>query len=452
MRAINPTTEESLGEIPEDNPDQVEQKLALAHRAFRSWSEADLERRAKRLAEVARVLRSRRQQLAKLMAQEMGKPVTEGVAEVDKCAWVCDHYAEHGAAYLRPERIDSDASESFVRYEPLGPILAVMPWNFPLWQVFRFAAPALAAGNVGLLKHAPNVPGCAQAIEECFLEAECQPGVFTNLRVPVERVDQLIAHRVVRAVTLTGSVGAGRAVASAAGRELKTSVLELGGSDPFIVLADAELESVARQAARARTINGGQSCIAAKRFLVMDSVADRFEALFRRELESLKVGDPLEPTTQIGPMARADLMENLHRQVTESVESGAVLLTGGKRLERTGYFYPPTLLVGVKPGMAAFDEETFGPVAAVTRVTTADEAVELANQSEYGLGASIWSADPERAAGLARRLEVGHVSVNGIVKSDPRLPFGGVKHSGYGRELGRHGMLEFVNVKTVWIA
>jgi succinate-semialdehyde dehydrogenase / glutarate-semialdehyde dehydrogenase len=452
MLAVNPTTEEPLGEYAEDSPEQAERKIQLAAQAFVSWHDTDLERRAQLLAQVARRLRASRDELARLMALEMGKPIAEGLVEVDKCAWVCEHYAENAAAYLRPEQIQTDASESFVRYEPLGPVLAIMPWNFPLWQVFRFAAPALAAGNVALLKHAPNVPGCAQALERLFLDAGFAPGVFVNLTVPVAAVDAVIAHPEVRAVTLTGSVRAGRAVAATAGREIKTCVLELGGSDPFLVLADADLETAARQAARARTINGGQSCIAAKRFIVVDSVAERFEELFRRELEALRVGDPLDPKTQIGPMARLDLLEALHAQVVATIRAGAKLITGGARPERRGYFYPPTLLTGVQPGMAAFDEETFGPVAAVCRARDTEEAIALANRSAYGLGASLWSADKERAAGLARRVEAGHVAINGIVKSDPRLPFGGIKSSGFGRELGRHGILEFVNVKTVWIA
>ena len=451
MQAVNPATEELIADYPEDTPAQVDRKIRQAEEAFASWRDLDLERRARMLAAAARCLRARRDELAHLMAVEMGKPVSEGTAEVDKCAWACEHYAENAAAYLKPEPVQTDASESFVRFEPLGLVLAIMPWNFPLWQVFRFAAPGLAAGNVGLLKHAPNVPGCAEAIEKVFLDAGCPPGVFVNLRISVDAVPPVISNRAVRAVTLTGSVRAGRAVAAAAGREIKPCVLELGGSDPFIVLGDADLEAVAKQAARARTINGGQSCIAAKRFLVVESAADRFAALFREELEALRLGDPLDPKTQIGPMARLDLLEAVDRQVSGSVKAGATLVTGGRRLPRKGYYYPPTLLADVTPGMPCFDEETFGPVAALCRVRDADEAVELANRTDYGLGASIWTEDREVGAALARRIEAGHVAVNGIVKSDPRLPFGGVKLSGFGRELGRHGILEFVNVKAIWI-
>jgi succinate-semialdehyde dehydrogenase/glutarate-semialdehyde dehydrogenase len=452
MLAINPTTEEPLGPIHEDGPEQAEAKIVKAARAFESWRDTDLERRAQLLAGVAQRLRSLRGELARLMAQEMGKPVAEGTAEADKCAWVCEHYAENTAAYLKPEQIQTDASESFVRYEPLGPILAIMPWNFPLWQVFRFAAPALAAGNVALVKHAPNVPGCAQALERLFEEAGFPQGVYQDFPIPVAAVESGIAHPAVRGVTLTGSVRAGRSVAALAGREVKTCVLELGGSDPFIVLADADLKEAARNAARARTINSGQSCIAAKRFIVAEPAADRFAKLLRHELESLIVGDPLDPRTQIGPMARLDLLEALHTQVTTTLEAGAELITGGRRLERRGYFYAPTLLARVLPGMSAFDQETFGPVAALTRARDSDEAIALANRSTYGLGASLWTGDKERAAALARRIEAGHVAINGIVKSDPRLPFGGIKASGFGRELGRHGILEFVNIKTVWIA
>jgi acyl-CoA reductase-like NAD-dependent aldehyde dehydrogenase len=452
MQAINPTTEEPLAEWEEDGTKEVERKLAAAWSAFEEWRETDLARRAELLAATAGVLRSRRDPLARLMASEMGKPVTEGVAEVDKCAWVCEHYAEHAAAYLRPEEIPTDASQSFVRYEPLGPVLAIMPWNFPLWQVFRCAAPAVAAGNVVLLKHAANVPGCADQIEQIFLEAGLPEGVLGALRVGHDALGPIIEHPNVRAVTLTGSESAGRSVGAQAGKALKKSVLELGGSDAFIVLSDADVRSVARQAALARCINSGQSCIAAKRFIVVEGVAEEFEERLCRELDALQVGDPLDPATQVGPLARLDLLEALHAQVEQTVSSGARLVTGGRRLQRKGWFYAPTLLSGVLPGMAAFDEETFGPVAAVTPVFDWGEAVELANRSSYGLGASIWTSDPERAAPLANLLETGHVSINGIVKSDPRLPFGGVKRSGYGRELGRHGILEFTNAKSVWIA
>jgi succinate-semialdehyde dehydrogenase/glutarate-semialdehyde dehydrogenase len=385
------------------------------------------------------------------MTEEMGKPIAAAESEVDKCAWVCDYYAEHAAAFLSPEASATDAARSFVRFDPIGPVLAIMPWNFPFWQHFRFAAPAVMAGNVGVLKHASNVPGCALAIEDLFRRAGFPEGVMTTLLVPSARTAELIARPEIKAVTLTGSEAAGREVAAQAGRHLKKTVLELGGSDPFIVLDDADPIAAAEQAARARTINSGQSCIAAKRFLVEEAVADRFEAEFVRRMEALRVGDPMDRETEVGPLAREDLLTALDDQVSRSVAAGARLATGGRRLDRKGWFYPPTVLLGVRPGMPAFDEETFGPVAAVTRARDAAEAIELANRSRFGLGASIWTGDPARAEDLAREIEAGSVFVNGMVKSDPRLPFGGVKSSGYGRELAAFGIREFVNIKTVWI-
>jgi succinate-semialdehyde dehydrogenase/glutarate-semialdehyde dehydrogenase len=385
------------------------------------------------------------------MTEEMGKTIVSAEAEVVKCAWVCDHYAENGAAWLAPERIKTDASDSFVRFDPLGPVLAVMPWNFPFWQVFRFAAPALMAGNVALLKHASNVPGCALAIEQIFLEAGAPEGVFTTLLTGNKAVEQVLESPIVQAVTLTGSDPAGRAVAAKAGSLLKKTVLELGGSDPFIVLADADPEEAAKEAAKARCINNGQSCIAAKRFIVQEPLADRFEQAMTREMAALKVGDPMDRATDVGPLAREDLLHDLDRQVKETVAKGARLLTGGERLPGRGYYYAPTVLARVEPGMVAFDEETFGPVAAITRAKSVEHAVELANRSKFGLGASLWTKDLDRARELARQIEAGAVFANGMVKSDPRLPFGGIKTSGYGRELSHYGLREFVNVKSVWI-
>jgi len=385
------------------------------------------------------------------MTREMGKPITAAEGEAEKCAWVCDFYSKNAERFLSPEDAETDAAHSFVRYDPIGPVLAVMPWNFPFWQVFRFAAPALMAGNVGLLKHASNVPGCALAIESVFTKAGFPMGAFQTLLVGSKVVEGIIRHPAVRAVTLTGSDPAGRAVASQAGAALKKTVLELGGSDPFIVLADADAEAVASKAAVARTINNGQSCIAAKRFIVEDAVADRFEAAFVKAMAALKVGDPSEKDTDVGPLARRDLMDDLQSQVDRSVRAGAKLALGGKPLEGTGYFYPPTVLTHVEPGMAAFEEETFGPVASVTRAKNTDHALALANASDFGLGASLWTGDPARGEALAAEVEAGAVFVNGIVKSDPRLPFGGVKLSGYGRELSAFGIREFVNIKTVWV-
>jgi succinate-semialdehyde dehydrogenase / glutarate-semialdehyde dehydrogenase len=451
MKAYNPATEELIRDYPEPDEREVEERLATAERAFATWRKVPFAERARLMHAAADRLREHRGDYGRLMTEEMGKPIAAAESEVDKCAWVCDWYAEHAEELLASQSVATDASRSCVRYDPLGPVLAVMPWNFPFWQVFRFAAPALMAGNVGILKHASNVPGTALAIEEVFLESGFPEGAFTTLLIPSSRTAALIGHPTVRAVTLTGSDRAGREVAAEAGRHLKKSVLELGGSDPFIVLADADPAETARQAARARTINSGQSCIAAKRFIVDTSIADRFEDEFVRQMESLKIGDPLDRAIDVGPMAREDLLSDLDDQVRRTVEAGATLRTGGRRPEGTGWYYPPTVLTGVQPGMAAFDEETFGPVAAVIRADGTEEAIELANRSRFGLGSSVWTSDPIRAEALASEIEAGCVFVNGIVKSDPRLPFGGIKTSGYGRELADVGIREFVNIKTVWV-
>jgi succinate-semialdehyde dehydrogenase/glutarate-semialdehyde dehydrogenase len=386
------------------------------------------------------------------MALEMGKPLAQGVSEAEKCAWVCDYYAEHADAFLANQPRDTDASSSYVRFDALGPVFAIMPWNFPFWQVFRFAAPALAAGNAGILKHAPNVSRCALDIEAVFREAGFPEDLFRSVFLSNDAAGRVIADARVRAVTLTGSDRAGSQVAEEAGRHLKKTVLELGGSDPFIVLHDADVARAAETAAEARLINSGQSCIAAKRFIVVEQVADRFLERFVAAMRVRTVGDPLDPTTAIGPQARLDLRANLHRQVQESQKRGAGVILGGRLPDGPGAFYPPTVLVAVQPGMPAFDEETFGPVAAVVRARDEAGAVELANASPYGLGASVWTADTKRGERIAGELVAGSVFVNGIVKSDPRLPFGGVKRSGYGRELSEYGLREFVNVKSVWVA
>ena len=451
QRAINPATGELIHEYPEHDELELNERLAKAQEAFNSWRRFDFEERARHLSAVADRLRENTDRLARLITEEMGKPIAASESEVDKCAWGCDFYAENAQRFLAPENVGTDASKSFVRYDPLGPVLAIMPWNFPYWQFFRFAAPALMAGNVALLKHAGNVPGSALAIEAVFNEAGVPDGVMSTLLVSSERAKLLIGHPAVRAVTLTGSDRAGREVASEAGRCLKKAVLELGGSDPFIVLDDVDPAEAGKQAAKARTINSGQSCIAAKRFIVDDSIADRFEEEFVRAMEGLKVGDPMDQGTDVGPMAREDLLDSLDEQVRRTVEAGAQLRTGGHRIDGKGWFYAPTVLTGVEPGMAAFDEETFGPVAAVIRAKDPAHAVELANRSQFGLGASVWTADPARGEDLAAEIDSGSVFVNGIVKSDPRLPFGGVKSSGYGRELAEVGIREFVNIKTVWI-
>jgi succinate-semialdehyde dehydrogenase/glutarate-semialdehyde dehydrogenase len=399
-------------------------------------------------------LRERKTGYAHTMALEMGKPLRQGEGEADKCAWACEYYADHAAGLLAPEERRTEASRSYVRFDPLGPVLAIMPWNFPFWQVVRFAAPTLMAGNAAILKHAPNVPRCALEIAALFREAGLPEGLFQTVFVDTDVVPRLIADDRIRAVTLTGSPRAGASVAEQAGRHLKKTVLELGGSDPFIVLEDADIAAAAEAAAEARLINSGQSCIAAKRFIVVEQVADRFLERFAAEMQSRKVGDPLAPETDVGPQARLDLRAALHRQVEASLRQGARLLCGGRVPEGAGAFYPATVLTAVSPGMPVFDEETFGPVAAVIRARDEAEAVQLANASAYGLGASVWTRDGGGGRGerLAGDLEVGIVFVNGIVKSDPRLPFGGVKRSGYGRELSEYGLREFVNVKSVWMA
>jgi succinate-semialdehyde dehydrogenase/glutarate-semialdehyde dehydrogenase len=451
MRAVNPANGEVIRDYAEDGADGVERKVARAGEAFGAWSRASFGERALCLHRAATVLRERKADYARLMTTEVGKTLASSEAEVEKCAWVCDFYADEAERQLAPEPQATDAAESGVRFDPLGVVLAVMPWNFPFWQVFRFAAPGLMAGNVGLLKHASNVPGCALAIEEVFRLAGCPAGAFQTLLVGAEAVAALVRHPVVRAVTLTGSEAAGRAVGAQAGAALKKTVLELGGSDPFIVLRDVDPAEVAAAAVAGRCINNGQSCIAAKRFIVEEPVLEAFTAAFVERMRALRVGDPMDRATDVGPLARADLLEEVHGQVTRSVAAGARLLCGGAQLTRPGWFYAPTVLGDVAPGMAAFDEETFGPVAPVIRARSADDAVALANRSRFGLGASLWTRDPARARELVPRIDSGSVFVNGNVKSDPRLPFGGVKDSGYGRELAAFGIREFVNIKTVWI-
>jgi succinate-semialdehyde dehydrogenase/glutarate-semialdehyde dehydrogenase len=400
----------------------------------------------------ARELRARRAEHALTMTREMGKPITQAESEVEKCAATCDYYAERAEAFLAAQPRETDASRSYVRFDPLGVVLAVMPWNFPFWQVFRFAAPALMAGNAAVLKHASNVPRCALQIEEVFHRAGFPDGLFRSVLVDSSAVKGLIADPRIAAVTLTGSERAGRAVAEQAGRVIKKTVLELGGSDPFIVLADADVDRAARAAAEARLINSGQSCIAAKRFVVVEPIADRFLERFKAELAARRVGDPTARETEVGPQARVDLRDQLHHQVEESIKRGARPLLGAKIPPGKGAFYPPTLLSSVERGMPAFDEETFGPVAAVVRAKDEADAIRLANDSAFGLGAALWTRDAGRAEHLAAQIEAGAVFVNGVVKSDPRLPFGGVKRSGYGRELSEYGIREFVNVKAVWIA
>jgi len=452
VASINPTTGETLETFAETTPAALERVLDQALAAYQSWSRCSYAQRAQAMREAGRLLRERKTQHARTMALEMGKPLMQGEAEAEKCAWVCDYYAEHAERFLADEPRETDASKAFVRFDPIGPVLAIMPWNFPFWQVFRFAAPALMAGNAGLLKHAPNVTRCALGIEAIFQEAGFPEGLFRALILSNEAAATVIADPRVRAVTLTGSDRAGSQVAEQAGRHLKKTVLELGGSDPFIVLEDADVALAARTAAEARLLNSGQSCIAAKRFIVVEPVADRFLDAFVAAMRTRRMGDPLAPDTQIGPQARQDLRANLHRQVEASVRRGAQLVLGGTLPEGPGFYYAPTVLAAVAEGMPAFDEEVFGPMAAVIRVKDESQAVRVASASRYGLGASVWTADSARGERLARELEAGSVFVNGLVKSDPRLPFGGIKRSGYGRELSEYGLKEFVNIKTVWVA
>ncbi|WP_276302403.1 NAD-dependent succinate-semialdehyde dehydrogenase [Halorussus lipolyticus] len=452
MDRLNPATGDSLEPIPDDSDEDVDRALSRATEAFDEWRDVPIRKRQQLLENAADVLRENKREYAELMTEEMGKTLESAVSEVEKCAWVCDYYAENAGDFLDSERRPSPAhAEANVSYEPLGPILAVMPWNFPFWQVFRFAAPHLTSGNVGLLKHASNVPGCAEAIAEVFEKAGYPEGVFQSLIVHSDQAEQVIEDDRVVAVTLTGSARAGRSVAKTAGENLKKSVLELGGSDPFVVLPDADLDAAAETGATARTINAGQSCIAAKRFVVHTDVYDEWLDKFVAEMDELTVGDPTDDDTDLGPQAREDLMDDLHEQVEQTVEEGATLELGGEPLDRDGFYYPPTVLTDVPRDSVAACEEVFGPVAAVFEVESEEEAIELANDTHLGLGASIWTEDLDRGERLSHRIDAGMVFVNQLVKSDPRVPFGGVKDSGYGRELAEHGIEEFVNKKTVWV-
>jgi succinate-semialdehyde dehydrogenase/glutarate-semialdehyde dehydrogenase len=451
--AVNPATGNSIKTYAETTPEQVNTLIEQADRAWHDWRLTSFGERATLMRGTARILRDNCSQYAVLMAMEMGKPVAEGRAEVEKCAWVCEYYAEHAETFLADETIETDASRSFVTFQPLGVVLAIMPWNFPFWQLFRFAAPALMAGNVGLLKHASNVPGCALVMEQIFRQAGFPEGVFSTLLMGSNRVDSVIEHPLVRAVTLTGSVPAGKAVAARAGSVIKKTVLELGGSDPYIILEDADLEATVATCVTSRLINSGQSCIAAKRFIVVEPLHRKFDELFVELMRSKKMGDPLEENTVVGPQARHDLRDELHRQVLVSVEQGASLLLGGNVPDAPGAFYPPTVLTAVQPGMPAYHEELFGPVAAIIPVKDEAEAVRVANDSLFGLGAAVFTRDLQRGQRIAaNELDAGCCFVNAFVKSDPRLPFGGVKESGYGRELSAFGIREFVNIKTVYIA
>ena len=451
LKSIDPSNGKELATFPELDAAGIEAAIDRAYASRHAWRDAGMDLRTAILRSVAGVLRAEKPRFAALMTAEMGKPIVEAEAEVEKCAWTAAWIADNAARLLADEPIESTATKSYVRFQPLGVILAVMPWNFPFWQAFRAGLPALAAGNVMLLKHASNVPQCALAIEDVFKEAGVPKGVFQTLLIGSGPVEGIVSDRRVAGVTLTGSEAAGAHVAATAGKALKKSVLELGGSDPFIVLEDADVKTAATVACRARNQNNGQSCIAAKRFIVAEPIADEFEELFTKAVAALKVGNPMDRAHQVGPLARADLVDDLERQVNDSVKKGAKVLTGGKRLDNGGYFFEPTVLAGVKPGMPVYNEETFGPVAAVIRVRDAEEALKVANDSEFGLGSAIWTNDTERGELLAERVEAGLVFVNGMVASDARLPFGGVKRSGYGRELSSYGIREFTNIQTVWV-
>jgi acyl-CoA reductase-like NAD-dependent aldehyde dehydrogenase len=451
ITSVNPATGEVLARFDPFTPEKTDRALDEAQDAFLAWRERPFADRAVPMRRLAALLRERADRYGRLISIEMGKPIAEAEAELEKCAWGAEHYAANAARYLADEVIETTAQRSLVAFQPLGIVLAVMPWNFPFWQVIRFAAPALMAGNAAVLKHASNVPQCALAIEEAARDAGFPDGLLRTLLLSGSAVEPVIADPRIRAVTLTGSSDTGSRIAALAGRALKKCVLELGGSDPYIVLADADLDAAAKVGARARNQNTGQSCIAAKRFIAVESVARDFERRFAAEVEALRVGDPLDPKTQIGPLARADLRDTLDRQVRESLGMGARALTGGERDSGKGWYYQPTVLADVTEDMPVFKEETFGPVAAVLRVRDADDAVRVANDSAYGLGASVWTRDLAHGEALARKIESGSVFVNGMVASDPRLPFGGVKRSGYGRELSSYGIKEFVNIQTIWI-
>ncbi|MEM8598992.1 MAG: NAD-dependent succinate-semialdehyde dehydrogenase [Bacteroidota bacterium] len=452
LRSIDPNTGKPLRTYEALAPGALDARLAQAARAFERHRATTFADRAAKLRRVAEALERDARRHAETMTREMGKPIGQAEAEARKCAWVCRYYADRAAAFLADEpRAIDEAARAFVAYEPLGPVLAVMPWNFPYWQVLRFAAPAVMAGNVGLLKHAENVQGCAETIEALFLEAGFEEGVFQNLPIEVDAVRGVIADERIRAVTLTGSERAGRAVASQAGQALKPTVLELGGTDPFIVLADADLDRALDLAVTARMQNNGQSCIAAKRFILERPIADAFTARFVERVRALTLGDPMDPATDLGPMARADLRDGLHDQVERAVAQGAARLTGGTLPDRPGFFYPPTVLAGVSEGMVPFEEELFGPVAAFTVAEDADDAVRLANATRFGLSGVVVTEDRAQGEAIARRLRAGGAFVNQMSQSHPNLPFGGIGDSGYGRELARHGLHAFVNVKTVWM-
>ncbi len=452
LKSINPAKGELNRNYPAHQLDEVDQMLDDSSKAFQEWRRTSFEERAVLLKNAANILRSKKEGLAFTITIEMGKHIREARAEIDKCAWVCDYYAENGAAFLDSEEVETNASLSYVAYQPLGPVLAIMPWNFPFWQVFRFAAPTLMGGNTALLKHASNVPGCAVAIEEIFAEAGFPENVFRTILIPSSKVDMVIKDKRIKAVTLTGSTPAGKSVAVLAGKYLKKTVLELGGSDPYLILEDADLPSAVEACVAGRLLNAGQSCIGAKRFVAVDTIYDKFEEMFTAKMKEATFGDPFDENFSFGPLARNNLREELLVQLDRSIDKGAVLLTGGHIPDRDGYFYPPTVLSEVTAGMPAYHDELFGPVASLMRAKDEKDAVRIANDTSFGLGAAIFTQDIERGRHIAEfEIEAGSCFVNDFVKSDPRLPFGGIKGSGYGRELSYFGMKEFQNAKTIYI-
>lgn len=452
FNVVNPTTGEVVQTYDELNPERTGERIDAADRAYAEWRQVKMSEREAHLRDAAAALERNKDRYAGLMALEMGKPIRDGSAEIEKCAWLCRHVAESAGQLLAPEIVRTDAQKSFVTFQPLGVVLGVMPWNYPFWQVFRFAAPSLMAGNAVLLKHASNVPGCSLAIETLMHDAGFPPALFQSLLISSEQVQAVIDHPSVAAVALTGSKAAGQAVAARAGGRIKKTVLELGGSDPYLILADADLNLTVDACAAGRLLNSGQSCIAAKRFIVVEAVREDFEQRLIKKIQSVQMGDPFDEATEIGPLARSDLRDQLHQQVQGSIERGARCLLGGEVPHGKGFYYPPTILTDVRPGMPAFDEETFGPVAAVISAADEQEAILLANQTHFGLGAAVFTRDVKRGEQIAaERLEAGNCFVNAYVKSDPRLPFGGIKQSGYGRELSHYGIKEFVNIKTVYV-
>jgi len=452
IASINPANGETIKTFESLKREEIEQRLQLAADTFRTYRRTTFESRTQWMHRAAEILEREKNELGKIMTLEMGKPIKAAIGEAEKCAWVCRYYAENAAVHLADQVVETNATRSSIRFQPLGPVLAVMPWNFPFWQVFRFAAPALMAGNVGLLKHASNVPQCALAIEDIFRRAGFPEGAFQTLLVSSDAVEAILKDQRVVAATLTGSEPAGRSVASIAGQHIKKTVLELGGSDPFIVMPSATLDTAVETAVKARTINNGQSCIAAKRFIIADSIYDEFATKFVERMRALRIGDPMEESTEIGPLATPQIVNDLAEQVQRALDSGARVLTGGHKLNRPGNFYEPTALDNLDPSTPVSCEEIFGPVAMLFRVGDIAEAIAIANSTSFGLGASAWTTDPAEQSEFIESLDAGSVFINGMVASDPRLPFGGIKNSGYGRELAEFGIREFVNIKTVWVA